>query len=183
MGGSSRTRELGRAGPNRERTDDEGDHARAIATSGFKALDELLDLPNLDLQGVVSSGARYRGALSRRARPGDGLCSWGRNVRSFRLRSEWMSVLGARVGDKVPQGVYLWRERALGQEGRRTACASLILTVLFEDAEATCWGRCGGEGCSQKLASSDERSRDSGIPKKTKERRRRLCASRQKVCR
>lgn len=37
-------------------TDNERNHACAIATSGLKTLDELLDLPDLDLQKVVSMG-------------------------------------------------------------------------------------------------------------------------------
>jgi hypothetical protein len=34
------------------RTDDERDHAGAVAASGLKTLDELLDLPYLNLQRV-----------------------------------------------------------------------------------------------------------------------------------
>lgn len=42
-----------------EHTDNQRDHARAVATSGLETLDELLDLPYLDLgHGVVSIDAR-----------------------------------------------------------------------------------------------------------------------------
>lgn len=61
--GVGRHQELERVALGCKRTNNERNHACAIATSGLKALDELLDLPDLDLQNVVSIGARYRGAM------------------------------------------------------------------------------------------------------------------------
>ena len=43
------------------RTDDEGNHARAITTGGLEAFDELLDLPYLDLYKKVSGLELDRG--------------------------------------------------------------------------------------------------------------------------
>lgn len=47
------------------RTDDEGDHGCAVATSGLEPLNELLDLPYLDLKTLVSLDAQRRHRYAR----------------------------------------------------------------------------------------------------------------------
>lgn len=47
------------------RTDDEGDHGCAVTTSGLEPLNELLDLPYLDLRPSVSMDAQHNTRTSR----------------------------------------------------------------------------------------------------------------------
>lgn len=47
------------------RTDDEGDHGCAVTTSGLEPLDELLDLPYLDLETSVSLDAQHKNTRAR----------------------------------------------------------------------------------------------------------------------
>lgn len=47
------------------RTNNEGDHGCAVTTSGLEPLDELLDLPYLDLRPSVSMDAQHNTRTSR----------------------------------------------------------------------------------------------------------------------
>lgn len=71
---------LGELGPE-QHTDDQGNHAGAISTGGLEALDKLLDLPDLDLPGIllVAHGHHGRAVNVRNSRSSQPRWRWGRS--------------------------------------------------------------------------------------------------------
>lgn len=87
----------GASGQGAGRTNDEGDHGCAVTTSGLEPLNELLDLPYLDLRASVSIGAQHNTRTSRavqRAWSGGG--RWGgMDRRSSRLPMDSLILANA----------------------------------------------------------------------------------------